>query len=101
MVVTGTSVDVEAFVELYIEPALESIRLEVDRFGKSGRNRLLPGDGRAGFLSKSLSFGMPIVFGLENSFIFDRCGLIVFSGNGGAGGGTGGGPIGCSCEYPV
>jgi hypothetical protein len=87
---------VEPFAFEYIEDALDidgSTRLVVDAFVNFRLEALykliLPGEGRAGcFLSKSLSLCIPMLFGFENSFIFDFSftGLASLSG-------TGGGPL--------
>lgn len=89
---------------------LESTRLvvellKVELLRSPGRDKMpLLGDGSAGFfLSSSLSLEMPMLLGLEKSFIFDRS--LGFSCAGGAGGigwaeGAGGGAVlECSVIY--
>ncbi len=82
---------VEEFDRLYKDDVVVvlSARLRVDEFmnglGKGFDPNLL-GDGSGlSFLSISLSFDIPMLFGFENNFIFDfsAFGLISFSGGGG------------------
>lgn len=87
----GTSVDVDAFADEYIEFALEpgSSKLVVDAFAKPLRSKvelklLLPGDGAPGGTLPSLSLDKLMVFGLENSFIFE---LLLFGSLSGIGAG--------------
>jgi hypothetical protein len=82
---------VEPLAVEYRDAALDmvgSTRLDVDTFAilDMPYKLIFPGDGRAGcFLSKSLSLCMPMLFGLEKSFIFDfsLAGFASFSGTGG------------------
>ena len=85
--VAGTSVEVDALTVEYNDDALDiggSSKLVVDAVAKLGRNTPLFGEGSGGgFMSVFLE--MPILFGFENSFIFDDFSLITgrLSGNAG------------------
>lgn len=94
MVVTGTKVEVEVLAEEYTEAAAEefgSVRLVMEALAKPARSKPRFGDGKAGaaFLSKSLSFVIPILFGLWNSFILERSLTLTSEGVGGGGAETG------------
>jgi len=58
----------------------------------SGLRLSFPGDGRAGCTLLSFSFDRPILFGFENSFIFE---LFAFGSDG-----RGGGGIACEAKRP-
>lgn len=93
VIVVGTRVEVDALADEYKEDALDILGstrlvvelLKVELLRSPGRDKMpLLGDGNAGFfLSRSLSLGMPMLLGLENSFILERS--LVFSCTGGAG----------------
>ena len=84
----GTSVEVEAFAEEYMELAADigSTRLVVEAFAKPGRRKfdvegVFPGEGKAGGALLSLSLESAMFFGLK-SFIFELLLLGSLSGGG-------------------
>lgn len=87
VVVTGTNVEVEVLAEEYTDPAADefgSVKLVIEALANPARNSPRLGEGRAGasFLSISLSFEIPILFGLWNSFILERSLTFVSAGFG-------------------